>query len=174
MDEKNVSNNIPDNGPETQPEEKIFTKAEFDKAMDKAVGDRLAGIMKKMPKEEELTAFRSWKESQQTEKERWDSLSKERDEAATALSAAQAELEQYKRERLLLQKGVPADDVDYYAYKIGKLVTDSLPFEKAAEEYLKEKNLGAVTVDTAAPLSGGKTPPTPNESMNSLIRGARK
>ena len=156
---------------ETAPvQEKTFTEDEVNAIVEK----RLNRERKKYPGEEELTAFRSWKESQQTEKERWDSLSKERDEATTALSAAQAELEQYKRERLLLQKGVPAEDVDYYAFKIGKLVTDSLPFEKAAEQYLKEKSMGAVTVDTAAPLSGGKTPPTPNESMNSLIRGARK
>lgn len=152
------------------PAERTFTQAE----LDTIVGKRLAKAMKGMPAEEELTAFRAWKESQQTEKDRWDSLTKDRDTARTELSAAQAELEQYKREKLLLGKGVPADDVDYYAFKIGKLVTDTLDFEKAAEAYLKDNPpAGTVHVDLSAPLGGGSLEKNANEMMNSLIRGAR-
>ena len=40
--------------------------------------------------------------------------------------------------KFLLDKGVPTGDVDYYAFKIGKLVTDTTDFEKAAEQFLKE------------------------------------
>ncbi len=156
--------------PEPAPE-KTFTQAE----LDSIVGKRIAKAMKGMPGEEELTAFRAWKESQQTEKERWDTLTRERDESKTALTAAQAELEQYRREKFLLGKGVPADDVDYYAFKIGKLVTDATDFEKAAEQFLKDNPpVGTVQVDLSAPLGGGKPSPSEIEMMNSLIRGARK
>lgn len=67
------------------------------------------------------------------------------------------------------------DEAEFYAFKIGKLVTDGLPFEKAAESFLKEKASGgpAMRVDLAAPLGGGSAP-TPSQQMNSLIRGARK
>lgn len=159
-----------------QPTEKTFTQAE----LDSIVGRRLAKAMKGMPAEEELTAFRVWKESQQTEKERWDALTKERDESRTALTAAQAELEQYRREKFLLSKGVPADDVDYYAFKIGKIVTDDTDFEKAAEQYMKDRapkepeKPTTIRVDMAGSLSGGAAVKTANEQMNSLIRGARK
>ncbi len=167
-EEKNAPNVL---GTETAPaQEKAFSEDEVNAIVQR----RLERERKKYPGEEELAAFRSWKESQQTEKEQRDSLSKERDEANAALAAAQAELEQFRRERLLLEKGVPTGDVDYYAFKIGKLVTDSLPFEKAAEGFLKEKQPGAVTVDLSAPLGGGPAPKSPSETMNALLRGGRK
>lgn len=156
--------------PEPVPE-KTFTQAE----LDSIVGKRIAKAMKGMPGEEELTAFRAWKESQQTEKEHWDTLTRERDESKTALAEAQAKVEQFEREKLLLGKGVPAEDVDYYVFKIGKLVTDTVDFEKAAEVYLKDNPpAGTVRVDLSAPLGGGQPAKTANETMNSLIRGARK
>lgn len=156
--------------PEATPE-KTFTQAE----LDSIVGKRIAKAMKGVPEKEELDAFYKWKESQQTEKEKWDTMTRERDESKAALTVAQAELEQYKREKFLLGKGVPADDVDYYAFKIGKLVTDTVDFEKAAEAYLKDNPpAGTVQVDLSAPLGGGQPAKNPNETMNSLIRGARK
>lgn len=150
--------------------EKTFTQAE----VDTLIGKRLAKAMKGMPDETELTAFRAWKENQQTEQDRVTTLTSERDTARTQLTAAQAELEQYKREKLLLSKGVPANDVDYYAFKIGKLVSDSKTFEQAAEDFLKENNAGKVHVDLGAPLGGGSLNKTANEQMNALIRGALK
>lgn len=148
--------------PEPAPE-KTFTQAE----VDSAVGKAIARIKKGIPAEEELTAFRAWKESQQTEKERWDTLTRERDESKTALAAAQTELEQYRREKFLLGKGVPAEDVDYYAFKIGKLVTDTTDFEKAAEQFLKDTPpAGTVTVDLSAPLEDRRAAMTAEEIMN--------
>ena len=150
--------------------EKTFTQAE----VDALIGKRIAKAMKGMPDEAELTAFRSWKESQQTEKDRWDNLTKERDTAKSQLSAAQTELEQLKREKILLGKGVPAEDVDYYSFKIGKLVTDEKTFEQAAGEFFKENSSGKVRVDMTAKLGGGGSERTANEQMNALIRGALK
>lgn len=148
--------------PEPAPE-KTFTQAE----VDSAVGKAIARIKKGIPAEEELTAFRAWKESQQTEKERLDALTKERDESKSALTAAQAELEQYKREKFLLGKGVSAEDVDYYAFKISKLVTETTDFEKAAEQFLKDNPpAGTVQVDLSAPLGGGRPAVTAEEIMN--------
>jgi len=169
MSEPNATPN-PAAEPETTPEH-TFTQAE----VDKLVGDRLAKVMKGMPSKEELAAYRAWKESQQTEQEKWNTLTKERDESRTALAAAQAELEQHRREKLLLGKGIPAEDVDYYAFKIGQLVTDSLPFEKAAEQFLKDRQPAqSVKVDFSAPVGGSGGAASVNDMMNSLIRGARK
>lgn len=150
--------------------EKTFTQAE----VDALIGKRIAKAMKGMPDEAELTAFRSWKESQQTEKDRWDNLTKERDTAKSQLAAAQTELEQLKREKILLGKGVPAEDVDYYSFKIGKLLTDEKTFEQAAGEFFKENSPGKVRVDMTAKLGGGGSERTANEQMNALIRGALK
>ena len=160
--------------PEPAPE-KTFTQAE----LDSIVGKRLAKAMKGMPDEKELAAFRTWKADQQTEKERWDTLTTERDTARTELTAAQAELEQYKREKFLLGKGMPAADVDYYAFKIGKLVTDAADFESAAEQYLKEhapqqpeSPSGTIRVNLGAPLSSSNPAPVSlNSYINNRLRG---
>lgn len=158
------------NTPETQPE-KTFTQAE----LDTIVAKRLAKAQKGMPSDEELTAFRAWKDSQQTEQQKWDALKNERDTAKTELTAAQAKIEQYEREKLLIGKGVSADDVDYYAFKIGKLVNDSKTFEQAATEFFTvNQPRNTVRVDTGASLAGGNAKKTPSDEMNALIRGARK
>lgn len=153
------------------PQEKTFTQAE----LDTIVAKRLAKAQKGMPSGDELTAFRAWKDSQQTEQQKWDAIKVERDTAKTQLTAAQAKIEQYEREKLLIGKGVSVEDVDYYAYKIGKLVTDKKNFEQAATEYFSEnKPRGAVIVDFGGSLAGSSVKNTPNEAMNALIRGARK
>lgn len=154
--------------------EVTFTQAEVDALVSKEKARAVAKATKGMPSEDELTAFRTWKESQQTEQDRWNTLTNERDTARSQLSALQTELEQYKREKLLLSKGVSADDVDYYAFKIGKLVTDSVSFEQAAEQFLAERKPGTVRVDFSAPVGGGDKTRTANERMNALIRGALK
>ena len=63
------NNPTPVPGAESTPE-KTFTQAD----VDSAVGKAIARIKKGIPNEEELSAFRTWKESQKTEQERWDSL----------------------------------------------------------------------------------------------------
>lgn len=160
--EENTTTNTPVT-PEAAPAEKTFTQAE----LDTIVARRLAKAQKGMPDEAELTAFRAWKDSQQTEQQKWDALTQERDTAKTDLAAALAKVEQYERERYLLSKGVPAEDVDYYAYKAGKLVNDSVSFEQAADSIIQTRNPQPQTtrVDFGAPLNGGKPEMTVDEIM---------
>lgn len=101
-------------------QEKTFTQADVDALVQR----RLDRERKKYPSEDELSAFRSWKESQQTEQERWNNLTKERDESRAALSAAQAELEQLKREKYVLSKGLSGDEAEFIAFKAAKMVND--------------------------------------------------
>lgn len=163
---------IPDPAPVPEaPAEKTFTESEVEAIVRK----QLAKKMKGMLSAEELEGYRTWKAGQQTEQERWNTLTTERDTARTELTAAQARLEQYDREKFLLGKGVPVEDVEFYAFKIGKLVTDTTSFEKAAMQYIQEHPpAGTMRVDFGAPLGGNQHTPTINETMNSLIRGARK
>lgn len=158
--------------PAAQPE-KTFTQAD----VDTIVAKRLAKAQKGMPDEAELTAFRAWKESQQTEQQRMNALTQERDTAKTDLAAALAKVQQYEREKLLLGKGIPAEDVDYYAFKAGQLVSDTKTFEQAADEVIaaRKPQKEAVRIDFGAPLQGsGGIAKTANDEMNALIRGARK
>lgn len=153
--------------PEPTPE-KTFTQAEVD-AM---IGKRLAKAMKGMPSEDELSAFRSWKESQQTEQERWNNLTKERDDSRTALSAAQAELEQLKHEKYVLSKGLTGEEAEFIAFKAAKMVNDRTTFEQAVDALTADRK--KTTFDWTAPVGGGSTKTGENDVMNALIRGALK
>ena len=153
--------------PEPTPE-KTFTQAE----VDALIGKRLAKAMKGMPNEEELSAFRSWKDSQQTEQERWNNLTKERDESKTALSAAQAELEQLKREKYVASKGLSGEEAEFITFKAGKMVDDKTTFEQAVDTLTAERK--KTTFDWTAPVGGGSKKAGENDVMNALIRGALK
>ena len=154
---------IPANEPGAS-QEKTFTQAE----VDALIGRRVARALKGMPGEEELTAFRNWQKENKGNEGTVAALTRERD-------AALEKLEQSERERFLLKKGISPEDVDYYAFKIGKQVTDKLSFEQAADAFLKEHKprSGGVRVDTTGPTGAGGGAASANDTMNALIRGKR-
>ena len=88
------------------------------------------------------------------------------------LENALQRVRQLERERWLLSQGVPEEDLDYYAFKIGSLVTSEKDFAAAAKDYLRERRLHPAGISTAAAL-GGRISKAPgvNETMNRLIRG---
>lgn len=88
------------------------------------------------------------------------------------LENALQRVRQLERERWLLSQGVPEEDLDYYAFKIGSLVTSEKDFAAAAKEYLRDRRLCPGGISTAAAL-GGRISKAPgvNETMNRLIRG---
>ena len=88
------------------------------------------------------------------------------------LENALQRVRQLERERWLLSQGVPEEDLDYYAFKIGSLVTSDKDFAAAAKDYLRDHRLRPGGISTAAAL-GGRISKAPgvNETMNRLIRG---
>ena len=89
-----------------QEQEKTFTQAD----VDKMIQSRLDRERKKYPSEEEITAYRTWKDSQQTEQERQAERDKEFADNKSALTAAQAEVQQLKREKYVLSKGLTGEE----------------------------------------------------------------
>lgn len=150
--------------------EVTFTQAEVDALIAKEKARAVAKATKGMPSEDEISAFRSWKESQQNEQERWNNLTKERDESRTALSAAQAELEQLKHEKYVLSKGLSGEEAEFIAFKAAKMVDDKTTFEQAVDTLTAGR--GKTTFDWTAPLGEGGRKSGANDTMNALIRGA--
>lgn len=102
-------------------------------------------------------------------------LTQERDATKADLAKVQAQLDALNHEKFLAGKGVPSEMLEFYAFKIGKLVDDKKTFEQAAEEYLKDNPpSGTVRMSTGGGVNngGGGKPQQPNDIMNALIRGA--
>ena len=98
------------------------------------------------------------------------------EELRAELSKARERVIQLERERTLLSQGVPEEDLDYYVFKIGKLVSDEKDFDTAAKEFLKQRaseRRAAAPRSTGASLSGRPSRPrSTNDTMNRILRGA--
>nr|DAL56718.1 MAG TPA_asm: Major capsid protein [Caudoviricetes sp.] len=168
MSEPNPNPNpTPALSPEPSPA-KTFTQEEVD-AM---IGKRLAKAMKGMPSDDELTAYRTWKDIQQTEQERQAKRDKEFADNKSALTAAQAEVQQLKREKYVLSKGLSGEEAEFISFKAEKMVDDKTTFEQAVDKLTENRQ--KVKFDWTAPAGGGSEKNNINAAMNSLIRGALK
>lgn len=155
--------------PEDLGGEKTFTQAE----VDEIVGKRVARAMKGMPSADELTAFNEWKAKQPEEIQRLSTLTNERDTFKAQLTDANNKIQNYEREKLLLSKGIKAEDADYYIFKIGQLVTAEKDFATAAEEYLKDHKPSGARVDGGGSMAGGGGQPS-TSPMNDILRNFRR
>lgn len=97
-------------------------------------------------------------------------------ELRAALSRAEERVTQLERERTLLSQGVAEEDLDYYVFKIGKLVTGEKDFGAAAKEFLKQRGAARrapVPQSTGASLAGrSSSPRSTNDTMNRILRGS--
>lgn len=149
---------------ETQ--EKTFTQAD----VDKLIQSRLDRERKKYPTDEELTAYRTWKEGQQTEQERREQQEKDLKDAKAALGAAQTELEQLRRDKYVMSKGLTGEQAEFIAFKAGKMVDEKTTFEQAVDQLTAEKK--TTTFDWMAPAGKGPSKGmTLNERINNELRG---
>lgn len=155
---------------EQEQQEQTFTQAD----VDRIVGQRLARERAGMPSAEELAAYRTWKADEDKRKGvDVDAIKAERDSAKNDLATVRAELEGLKNEKLLRDKGVPEEEIEFYAFKIGKEIEDGKTFAEAAEKYLKANPIGRARVATSASLGGEKKKLDTNAEMNAILRGKR-
>lgn len=96
-------------------------------------------------------------------------------ELRAALTRAEERVTQLERERALLAQGVSEEDLDYYVFKIGKLVTGEKDFDTAAKEFLKQQaaaRRASAPRSTGASLTGQALKPrSTNDTMNRILRG---
>lgn len=151
-----------------QEQEETFTQAD----VDKMIQSRLDRERKKYPSEEEITAYRTWKDSQQTEQERQAERDKEFADNKSALTAAQAEVQQLKREKYVLSKGLTGEEAEFISFKAEKMVDDKTTFEQAVDKLTENRQ--KVKFDWTAQAGGSSEKSNTNAAMNSLIRGALK
>jgi len=88
------------------------------------------------------------------------------------LESVREQLTRMEHERYLLSRGVPEEDLDYYAFKIEHMDSAGADFRKAAKEYLKAHPVRHATVSSGAELGAGsaRKAATSSELMNQLLR----
>lgn len=143
---------------------------------EKAERAALAGYFRKqgMTEDEVTQAIHDFKAQRAANQPDISKVQKERDDAL-------AKVTQYENEKILLKKGVKAEDLDYVSFKAEKLMDEKTDFEKAVDKFLKENprfasgtgnTQGAYRVSTGAQASGASGAGNPNDSINAAIRRA--
>lgn len=126
-----------------------------------------------MTEDEVTQAIRDFKEQKAKRQPNAEQMQHDLDEALK-------ENARMKNEKILAEKGVKSEDLDYVMFKVEKMVDDKTDFKKAAEKYLKEnprfavggRGTGTYRVSTGAQASGNGGEGNPNDSINAAIRRA--
>ena len=166
MAEEN-NKNVPGTEITAQQQETTFTQAQVDTLIQK----RLERERKKFPTEEEMSAFRAWQTNHQDNQNTIAAITQEKNTVSAQLAQAQAEIEQMKREKYIASKGLAGDEAEFIAYKAAKMVTDTMTFDAAVDELVKDRK---PTFDWTGSVGGSNKTNTLNGTMNALIRGAVK
>lgn len=126
-----------------------------------------------MTEDEVTQAIRDFKEQKAKRQPNTEQIQHDLDEALK-------ENARMKNEKILAEKGVKSEDLDYVMFKVEKMVDDKTDFKKAAEKYLKEnprfaaggRGTGTYRVSTGSQSSGNGGEGNPNDSINAAIRRA--
>lgn len=133
---------------------KTFTQEE----VNGIVKDRLAKAQKGIPSKEELAKYNEWKESQQSQQEKYDNLVKNSSEKDNTIS-------NLEKENAVLKAGITdQDEIEFICYKVGKMDGD---FKENLTQYLADnpkytkkpetKATGVETKPQTAPQETGVT-----------------
>ena len=120
---------------------------------------------------EDERAMEDYKTNKEKNKPNISAVELERDKYKT-------ELEQLKNSGILRDKGVKPEDLDYVLFKVNQKVTDKLPFDKAAAEFLKENprftGQTSYKVTTSTHTGGAGASEDTNDYINNAIRMAAR
>lgn len=141
----------------------------------KAERTALADFFRKqgMTEEEVTQAIQDFREQKAKRKPNTEQMQHDLDEALK-------ENARMKNEKILAEKGVRSEDLDYVMFKVEKMVDDKTDFKKAAEKYLKEnprfvgsgRGAGIYRVSTGSQSGGTGGNGSSNDSINAAIRRA--
>lgn len=130
---------------------KTFTQEE----VNGIVKERLAKAQKGIPSKEELAKYNEWKESQQSQQEKYDNLVKNSSEKDHTISILE-------KENAVLKAGITdQDEVEFICYKVGKMDGD---FKENLTQYLADNPKYTKKQETKATGIETKPQTVPQES----------
>ena len=139
---------------------KTFTQEE----VNGIVKERLAKAQKGIPSKEELAKYNEWKESQQSQQEKYDNLVKNSSEKDHTIS-------NLEKENAVLKAGITdQDEVEFICYKVGKMDGD---FKENLTQYLADNPKYTKKQETKATGIETKSQTVPQESGVTAILKAK-
>lgn len=139
---------------------KTFTQEE----VNGIVKERLAKAQKGIPSKEELAKYNEWKESQQSQQEKYDNLVKNSSEKDHTISILE-------KENAVLKAGITdQDEVEFICYKVGKMDGD---FKENLTQYLADNPKYTKKQETKATGVETKSQTVPQESGVTAILKAK-
>lgn len=139
---------------------KTFTQEE----VNGIVKERLAKAQKGIPSKEELAKYNEWKESQQSQQEKYDNLVKNSSEKDHTIS-------NLEKENAVLKAGITdQDEVEFICYKVGKMDGD---FKENLTQYLADNPKYTKKQETKATGVETKSQTVPQESGVTAILKAK-
>lgn len=139
---------------------KTFTQEE----VNGIVKERLAKAQKGIPSKEELAKYNEWKESQQSQQEKYDNLVKNSSEKDHTISILE-------KENAVLKAGITdQDEVEFICYKVGKMDGD---FKENLTQYLADNPKYTKKQETKATGIETKSQTVPQESGVTAILKAK-
>lgn len=139
---------------------KTFTQEE----VNGIVKERLAKAQKGIPSKEELAKYNEWKESQQSQQEKYDNLVKNSNEKDHTISILE-------KENAVLKAGITdQDEVEFICYKVGKMDGD---FKENLTQYLADNPKYTKKQETKATGIETKSQTMPQESGVTAILKAK-
>ena len=130
---------------------KTFTQEE----VNGIVKERLAKAQKGIPSKEELAKYNEWKESQQSQQEKYDNLVKNSNEKDNTISTLE-------KENAVLKAGITdQDEIEFICYKVGKMDGD---FKENLTQYLANNPKYTKKQETKATGIETKPQTVPQES----------
>lgn len=130
---------------------KTFTQEE----VNGIVKERLAKAQKGIPSKEELAKYNEWKESQQSQQEKYDNLVKNSSEKDHTISILE-------KENAVLKAGITdQDEIEFICYKVGKMDGD---FKENLTQYLADNPKYTKKQETKATGIETKVQTVPQES----------
>ena len=139
---------------------KTFTQEE----VNGIVKERLAKAQKGIPSNEQLAKYNEWKESQQSQQEKYDNLVKNSSEKDHTISILE-------KENAVLKAGITdQDEVEFICYKVGKMDGD---FKENLTQYLADNPKYTKKQETKATGIETKSQTVPQESGVTAILKAK-
>ena len=155
--ETTTTENVENNSAEVV---KTFTQEE----VNGIVKERLAKAQKGIPSKEELAKYNEWKESQQSQQEKYDNLVKNSSEKDHTISILE-------KENAVLKAGITdQDEVEFICYKVGKMDGD---FKENLTQYLADNPKYTKKQETKATGIETKSQTVPQESGVTAILKAK-